>query len=320
MKIDRNDHNAMEAALLRIPLRMVFNACNKKYFFGKLPSNIKVRWVKGNEPGLKQSGMGMPEGAHWSKPTREIRLRTSALALHPDSYQFFRVMVHEMTHAYLDLCLGNEQLPNRNDYVLLKSGKKKPCHHGELFGRESRRIAQINGNPVSGLDCCFGSAGKKWAREQDPAHYESRRKHNVLRAESRRKQREKELKYAAFRKLWYDWASEVYDELNENTDQYEEWDAKTQYSEYDVFRPGGYAYTRGHLFYADWWDHYFSVLNKESLRQQKAAAFKARLNAIPIPQQIATLQKRLANPKTPKQFIAGIHEKIEQLRQQGAEQ
>ncbi len=317
MKIDKNNPAEMAAALKRIPLRKVYDACNQKYFFGKLPP-ANVRWVTGNEPFIRKHGM--PEGAHWSKRDREIRLRTSALARHPGDYQFFRVLVHEMTHAFIDLVLGERE------HRLLKNGTKKRCHHGELFGRESRRIAEIDGSPVNYRDRQFGNAGKKWALEESEVELEDgtvipRAEYLKRRRSEAKTRRQRQAIQEGFWLTWTPWAIELQDELHANTDQHEVWQIEPHRGQGCMFGSGAgrdyFFNSIGQDDYERCWQLYWTRLGEEAKRKLKAQTFKARLAAIPIEQQIECLRKRVANPKTPPQFRPGIEAKLGQLLRQG---
>lgn len=317
MKIDKNNPKEMAEALKRIPLQKIYDACNRKFFYGKMP-HVKIRWIENGDK--VRRGM-MPEGAHWSRSTNSINLRLSAfVGRHSSHYQFYPVLVHEMIHAYIDLVLGQREYRVLADGRRITNGEKKngkrvTVHHGELFGRESRRIAEFVGSPqVSFRDCAFGREGKKWAIEhgfaQQPdgtvipyaEHVKARRK---MLAERRKNLAALE----ARRQLWGEWRIHLREEEERGAEQFFEGDTYHDDERGQVRA----RLTDGHYGIIQLWEERLAHTEAEERRMKKAEAFKARLSQIPLTQQIESLRKRLVNPKTPPQFIPSIKAKLHEL-------
>jgi hypothetical protein len=89
MKAQAQEIERRRAALLRVDLRKMYDACNLKWFGGKLP-NVRVRWVTPRDIDF------MPEGGHWWPEAQEINIRLSAHANPYSGYQLLHTMVHEM--------------------------------------------------------------------------------------------------------------------------------------------------------------------------------------------------------------------------------
>jgi hypothetical protein len=330
MKIDKNNPAEMAAAVKRIPLRKVFDACNKKYFFGKLPASIKVRWVTGREPSIGSEGM--PEGAHWSKDDREIRLRLSAFCgTHQGYYRFHSVLVHEMIHAYIDLVLkksefrllkdgtkvvsgctrivkarvkrGEDRMVqhlgkwikvrgNRKTYKKIVGGKQ--VQHGELFGRESRRIAEIDGNPVDLRDCQYGSEGKRWALAHGKIKLAdgsvisfADHKRQVWADSNERRKREAERQ--AWMELWGGWKEQVEQEAQLGAEQFFEGD---NYSTTHDDEEYPFDWSQRHSEIVLIWKQQLAKKEQEAKRHLKAELFRARLAAIPIEVKLEQLSRQ----------------------------
>lgn len=316
MKINRKNPQKMAAALKRIPLQKIYDACNRRFFYGKMP-RVRLNWLSGKDAEF------MPEGAQWSHSTNSINFRLSAFARNPDHYQVYRVLVHEMIHAYIDLVLKEKEYRLFADGSKLvngdrrKDGRRIAVHHGELFGREARRIAAMDGSPkMSFRDCAFGREGKKWAMEHGLAeqddgtvipyaeHVKARRK---MRAERRKEMAEAK----AWQELWGEWATHLQDEAKLGAEQFFEGDNYATMMDDEKEYP--FAFTPGHRKIVSTWKDHLASAEAEEKRRKKGEEFRARLSKIPVAQQIEGLRKQLANPRTPKQFIPRIEAKLREL-------
>src|ERR1700722_4814335 len=136
MKAQPQEIERRRAALLRVDLRKMSDACNRKWFGGKLP-NVRVRWVTPGDIDF------MPEGGHWWPEATKINIRLSAHANPYSGYQLLHTMVHEMVHVYISYrnSVDSGRYPVGTEaFVKLRSGKRKWRSNGEIFGSQGRRI------------------------------------------------------------------------------------------------------------------------------------------------------------------------------------
>lgn len=323
MEYTEEQKRMRRAALLRIDLNKLYNACNNRYFEGKLPhsSKLTIRWVTSDEIREEMGGM-MMEGAHWNFRDREINFRLSGVV--SGQYNLLRTMVHEMIHVHFSL-VENQLI----DVKRTKSGKQLLVHHGEHFGTHARRINKVAGfRLLSPIECNYGLPKEHpervyrdeyaWDLTNWAVYYDHE---THLRKKTAKKEEER------LRDIFFEWEEMIDEEM-------------MQVAQHGDFIDGEWVSTK---YYDDvWFEHVMGVTfdqwEKESHKQErererervaqllrekkaqakaaKAAAFKQRMASRPIGKQIESLKNQLANPLTPRGFIKGLKAELAVLEQQ----
>ena len=149
----------MNAALQAIDLRRLYEACNRKWFAGKLPAVSEFHMADKYQ--WKALG-GHKEVAFFSPADNSIVMKVDWFVENPN--RLLDVFVHEMAHVQV-VCVDRMAF----DIKLKKNGErcKNPyTHHGEAFGSLMRKL-QRAGAPVDRLDMYHGREGKALKHRDD---------------------------------------------------------------------------------------------------------------------------------------------------------
>jgi hypothetical protein len=235
----------------------------------------------------------MPEAGHWWPKAKEINIRLSAHANPYSGYRLLGTVVHEMLHVYVTYrnSVDRGRYPvGSKDFVTLRSGKRKSCSHGEIFGSESRRINQ--NYPVLDL----------WE-----AQYGLPRKDRLYWVWSARRRADVAVPYAVKTRLRRRWARRSERWAEEREEKARFWQTPEGKAKEAERKAEHEALVKA--MQAE------RLAEKEAKRRKRADAFRKRIDAMTDDQRIAALRKQLENPKTPRQFIPSIEAKLKVLEQ-----
>ena len=146
---------SIRSALRRLNLQAYYSAINVRWFDGRLPTDVLIRW-KTQKQLEKVKGMHHVYG--YAGITKDWKQQ---IVLNIDSHAqergcLLKTFVHESIHLLMPF---GDLLSRKSSYADTTN-----TSHGEDFGAEARRINSLLGYKLmTDEECSYGIAGRKWA-------------------------------------------------------------------------------------------------------------------------------------------------------------